>query len=798
MLVSVSWLKRYVDINVPAKILASDLTMLGLNVERSQTIGIEEKAIVIGRVLEVARHPDADRLSVCRVDVGAAQPLDVVCGAPNVAAGQLVPVALDGAQLPNGTKIRRSKIRGVVSNGMICSEIELGLGDDANGIMVLDGKHVPGTLASEVLGASDTIFEIEITPNRPDHLSHLGVAREIAALYETAVRYPFRPIEPGPARDGLAIDIESASDCQRYVGRVVRSLTVGPSPAWLRNELERVGVNSINNVVDISNYVMLETGQPLHAFDLSRLGGPKIVVRMADEGRSFATLDGMKRLLSSDDLMICDVNGPVALAGVMGGENSEVHEDTVDVLLESAYFAPAGVRRSSKRIGLSTESSRRFERGVDPNGVLRALHRLTGLIVESAGGTPTADWVDIYPKKIMPARLSLTASETNRVLGTDLGAPKIASILNRLGLAAASSGKGRVAATIPTFRPDLTRPIDLVEEVARLYGYSEIEATMPKAVLSPIERPRCATEEDEVRGALIGAGLTEIVLYGFASEDALAPFADQGPEPIRITNPISSEQGLMITSLLPNLVEAAKQNLMRQREDVRLFALQKVFQRTKALDSIDEPRMVAGLICGHRCPGAWERSREKVDFYDAKLCVETAISALGLSEDVIFQRGEPPAFLHPGRFAYVLQGGARVGFVGELHPDLARRLGIAQEVYVFELGFEKLAMHAQSRAPRYREFSRFPFVTRDIAIMLDESVPLCEVEKVISDSGVKILDDVRLFDVFRGGSLPAGKKSMAISLRFSRSDRTLTDEEASSAHAKIVDDLSAKLGAVLR
>ncbi len=644
------------------------------------------------------------------------------------------------------------------------------------------------------------IFEIGVTPNRSDCLSVVGLAREIAAI--TGAKLSLRGEKPPRGKGRMAkaakISVQSRARCPRYAARVIRGVKIGASPQWISARLAACGIRSINNIVDATNYVMLETGQPLHAFDLLRLGGRRIIVKTAEEGRSFATLDGVKRLLSSDDLMICDANGPVALAGVMGGENSEVREDTVEVLLESAYFAPTGVRRSSKRIGLSTESSRRFERGVDPNGVLSALHRLTALIVESAGGAPTEDWVDIYPKKIMPARLSLTASDVNRVLGTDLGAPKVASILKRLGLGVASSGKGRIVATIPTFRPDLTRPVDLVEEVARLYGYGEIEATMPKIVLSSIARPRCATEEEAVRGALIGAGLTEIVLYGFASEEVLAPFADQGPEPIRIINPISNEQGLMITSLIPNLVEAAKQNLMRQREDVRLFALQKVFQRTKALDSIDEPRMVAGLVCGHRCPGAWERSKEAVDFYDAKLCVETAVGALGLSEDVIFQRGEPPAFLHPGRFAYVLQGNARVGFVGELHPDLARRLGIAQEIYAFELCFEKLAMSAQSRAPRYREFSRFPFVIRDIAIMLDDGVPLCEVEKVISDSGVKILDDVRLFDVFLGGSLPAGKKSMAISLRFSRSDRTLTDEEASSAHAKIVDDLSAKLGAVLR
>ncbi|MBN1282206.1 MAG: phenylalanine--tRNA ligase subunit beta [Proteobacteria bacterium] len=645
------------------------------------------------------------------------------------------------------------------------------------------------------------VFEIGVTPNRADCLSIIGLAREVAAV--TGARLCVDEAKPprGEGRmDRLArVSVRSRSRCPRYAARVIRGVRTGPSPQRVSARLAACGIRSVNNVVDATNYVMLETGQPLHAFDLARIAGARIVVRRAGADRRFTTLDGVERTLAPSDLMICDAEGPVAIAGVMGGENSEVGEGTTDLLLESAFFEPAGVRATSRRLGLSTESSRRFERGVDPNGALGALHSVAALIVETAGGTPSSDWVDLYPERIGPRRIALDAGEANRILGTSLSAAAMASLLKRLGLGAEVRGRGRVSVSVPTHRPDLTRPVDLVEEVARLHGYGSIEETMPAMSMAPIARPRFMREERIVREAMIGAGLSEAVVYGFASAEALAAFSQGGPEPIRIENPLSSEQSAMVTTLLPGLVEAARENLMRQRGDVRLFALQRVFLRgAKAPGSADEPRRVAGVLTGARWPGSWERSGEGADFYDAKLFVETAAAALGLSGELVFQRGEPPAFLHPGRFAHVLMDGSRAGFVGQMHPDLARRLDVAQDLYAFELDFELMAGLSHARVERFREFSRFPFVTRDVAVVLDEAVPLCEVERAISASGVEILDGVRVFDLFRGGPLPSGKKSMALTLRFSRPDRTLTDGEVQKAHARIVEELSAKLGAVLR
>jgi len=644
------------------------------------------------------------------------------------------------------------------------------------------------------------IFEIGVTPNRADCLSVKGCAGEVAALTggKLKQRKLKAPRGQGKMAGAAKVSVKSRARCPRYAARVIRGVKIGPSPQWLAARLAACGVRSINNVVDATNYVMIELGQPLHAFDLGRLAGRRIVVRVAKDGESFTTLDGVQRKMCSEDLMICDGERPVAVAGVMGGENSEVTDGTTDVLLESAYFEPTGVRRTSKRLGLATESSRRFERGVDPSGVVEALHRLAALIIEIAGGTPTTDWVDRYPKRIAARRLALAASEANRILGTDIEAAAMAKYLRRLGFGVTGPKGGRVSVTVPTGRPDITRPIDLIEEIARVHGYSKIAETMPAVPMKPIVRPRHSKYETAVRNAMIGSGLTEIVTYGFTSEEALEPFRSLSTEPIKVANPLSNENGVMITTLVPNVIQTVALNLMRQRTDARFFTLQRVYLRTKALDSVEEPRMVCGAITGHRYPGSWDRSKEMVDFYDVKIAVETAVDSLGLDDEVIYQRGPAPGFLHPGRFAYVLLGGSRMGYVGQIHPDLANRLDLTQDVYVFELDFEKLAERAQSEMPRYEEFSRFPFVTRDIAIVLDEQIPFYEVEKVISDGGVKILDDVELFDVFEGGALPKGARSLGIALRFSRGDRTLTDEEVNAAQERIVGDLSAKLGAELR
>ena len=651
----------------------------------------------------------------------------------------------------------------------------------------------------------ESIFELGVTPNRGDCLSIIGVAREVAAVTNRKLSIPVwkPPRGIGRMADQIRVSVKRRSRCPRYCARIINGVRVGPSPSWMVRRLAASGIRSINNVVDATNYVMLETGQPLHAFDHRFIREGKIIVRMAGGGMSFTTLDGTSHRLSTDDLMICDGRGPVAIAGVMGGENSEVRQSTTCVVLESACFEPTGVRRTSRRLGLASESSRRFERGVDINGVLPALHRLTQIIVEISGGVPTRDWVDIHPRKVRPHRISLSSKEANRILGTELGIGDIAALLRRLDLKVTrpkgrKRGTGSLAVTVPTFRPDLERPIDLIEELARIYGYEFIAETMPTVRVAPLRHPRFYQQEDAARQALSGAGLTEAVLLGFSGEDSLAPFEEVGGRPIYVTNPLSQDQGVMRTTLIPGLLDVVKLNANRQRLDCRVFALQRVFHRPMGVGSAKESRLVSGAMTGLRYPDAWDRSGEMLDFYDAKGAVESLLDAFELGSQAIYQRGDGYRFLHPGRFAFVLIGNERVGFVGQLHPDVTAKWDLDQEVYIFELEFEKLAELSVVVAPKFCELSRFPSADRDLALLLSERIPSVEVKKAIQDSGVDLVESVKIFDVYRGKGVPDGRKSLGVKLRFARSDSTLTDDEVNVALAKIVEGLQAKLGASLR
>jgi len=797
MLVSVSWLKRYVDINVPAKTLASDLTMLGLNVERSQTTGVEEKAIVIGRVLEVGRHPDADRLSVCRVDVGTAQPLDVVCGAPNVAAGQFVPVALDGAQLPDGTKIRRSKIRGVVSNGMICSEIELGLGDDANGIMVLDGKHVPGTPASEVLGASDTIFEIEITPNRPDHLSHLGVAREIAARYETAVRYPFRPVDPGPARDGLTIDIESPPDCPRYVGRVVRNLTVAPSPAWLRNALEQVGVNSINNVVDISNYVMLEMGQPLHAFDVSKLGGLKIAVRRGRASEHIRALNDVVYQLNESQLIITGEDRPVAVAGVIGGLETAVTAETTDILLESAAFDPRLVRKTRKSMNISTEASYRFERGADRTACRTASDRACELVMELCGGTP-GELVDAYPNPPEPRTVRIRRRNTQRILGIDLEVGDIARLLERLHFENVRVEDDAVTVDTPSFRLDITEEMDLIEEVARLYGYERIGKgwdfhTTTFGRLDPFdELVRSVTDH------LVSRGFTEVITSSFAdgSEPPLMGWAESDPRrrQLEIRNPLTSNQRYLRSSLLPGVVELIRRNFDYGMRCVSVFHIGKTFVLSGAETGLPEERWM--LLLATTRPDAkdfWNQFKLATDLFDIKAEIES----LGMSQNIDIQGRlgyhfdrEAGTFTYADRRETVIEGGI-------VPAGLAHALALEQAVWYAQIDLAKL-FQLRSGARKFKPLPEYPVSKRDLSLVTSAGISYGDIEKSLVRSAGRLLESVQVFDVYRGPSLPEAATAYGVRLIFRSPERTLTDAEIDNVLEKVIQKLRSELGVTLR
>ncbi len=643
-------------------------------------------------------------------------------------------------------------------------------------------------------------YELGITPNRADCLSVIGVAREVAAitrrkLASTRVR---PPKGRGRIADVLKVVVKNPSRCPRYAARVIKGVTIGRSPGWMVKRLAAIGIRSINNVVDATNYVMIERGQPLHAFDARLVQGGRIVVRVAGDDANFRTLDGVNRPLAADDLMICDAREPVALAGVMGGENSEVSDRTTDLILESAYFSPSGIRRTSKRLGLMTESSRRFERGVDPNGVDDALHRLTDIIVQIAGGTPTADFIDIYPRPIKPLSVALPVAEVERVLGIAVPVPTIRRVLTGLGFGVAGATP-RLKVSVPTYRTDVTRDVDIIEEVARIYGYDRIPETRPHAAVSRLSTPRAYEQIDAATQVLIDVGFSEALIPAFESLDALSHFAgDAEATPPVIANPLSTQDSIMRTELMPGLLTAVKLNMNRQRKDIRLFALQRVYRKPVGTARALEPLKLAGLLTGKRNPASWQSNRALVDFYDAKGAVEAVLVRMGLAAQVLFQRGGDYGFLVPGGYATVLCANKRVGWVGQLHPQTLHHWDIEETVFGFELNFDAMAALARQLKPRFRELSRFPFVERDLSIVVDAAVPHVEIERTISQSLNTLITNIRLFDVYQGKGVPEGKKSMTYSIRYASDERTLTDEEVNEAHARVVKALEEMLGAVLR
>ena len=662
-------------------------------------------------------------------------------------------------------------------------------------VLTMGGLEVEST---EQQG-SDTIFELGVTPNRADCLSIIGVAREVAALTKKRLRPQKRKIVKGKRRmaDFIRITVKSPKGCPRYSARVIDGVRIGPSPAWMVRRLAAGGVRSINNVVDATNYVMFETGQPLHAFDYKFLRGGKIIVSNPKEPFEFMTLDGETRRILTTDLLIGDGEGAVALAGVMGGKNSEVSDQTRTVVLESAYFEPRGVRRTSKRLGLISESSRRFERGVDPAGTVGALNRLAEIICETAGGTPTADWVDIKPQKIPSCKVRLDAQEIKRILGIDIKLSEAKAICSRLGMTTVAQSKGSLTLNIPAYRPDITRPIDVIEEIARLHGYHRIGETLPTAKVTPVVKPRFISKERLAREALVGCGFTEAVTMGFAGTTDHEPFRDFAPQPIEIANPLSQDEAVMRTLLLPGLLKAVALNESRQRYDIRLFAMAHVFHKPQG-GNIEEPFRLAGVMTGRRKLGNWDGAKDLVDFYDAKGAIEAVLKSLAIAKFAVWQRGDTYGFLHPGRSAAVLVGNRRVGFAGQLHPQAAKRWDLSGECQVFEVDFDVLANLSLSERPQFSELSKFPFAERDLAIIVDEKIPSVEILKVIQNSGVSLVTDVQIFDVYRGKGIPDGKKSMAYTIRYANSVRTLTDEEVNKAHTEIIRSLEKNLGAVLR
>ncbi|MEW6388674.1 MAG: phenylalanine--tRNA ligase subunit beta [Thermodesulfobacteriota bacterium] len=797
MRLSLNWLREFVEIPVSAAALADRLTLAGLEVEALEEVSPDFAGVVVGRVTRVKPHPHADRLQVAEVADGR-QTYRVVCGAPNLEAGVLYPFAPPGAVISGGRAIKPAKLRGVVSEGMLLAEDELGLSPDHVGLMEIPQDLPLGRDLAAALQLKDVWLEVAVTPNRPDCLSVLGLAREVAALLKQPLSHPKIdfPEDPNPVDQAARVTILDPLYCPRYAARLVVDLEVKPSPFWLRRRLELSGLRAINNLVDVTNYVLLEMGQPLHAFDFDRLGGGEIVVRLPRAGETrFTTLDSQERPLDPETLLICDAEKPVALAGIMGGLASEVTETTRRVLIESAYFQPASIRRSAKRLGLSTEASYRFERGVDPDGVIRALERAAQLMGQLGGGRVLAGRLDEYPTPIPRPRLTLRVSRANQVLGTTFAPEKMLGLLKDLHLPAILEGDTLVVQA-PSFRGDLEREVDLIEEIARLAGYEEIPVTLPSGVVAT---PRPSLKVRLRRAAqqlLLSLGFSEVVTYSFQPErlkDLLA--APGGAEAaLHLANPLSEEQAVMRTSLLPGLLMALHRNTQRLVLDARLFEVAKVFIPEEGEALPREEEWLAGVMHGRREEPSWLSASESVDFFDLKGVVETLLARLLISE-VSFRGEALPPYLRAG--ARVYAGDRELGWLGELTPQSLEKIDLPGPVFLFALNFDAVAGAAQP-FPLYSPLPRYPAVYRDVALVLPLEVPMAQVQQALSYYGRPWLEEARLFDVYSGPPIPPGKRSLAFHLSYRDPEKTLTDEMVDRHHDALVAALAEKLGAELR
>lgn len=804
MKVTLNWLKDYVDFDLSADELSHRLTMTGLEVDAMEHLGQGLDAVIVARLADVQPHPDADRLTVCKVETGSVT-VQVVCGAKNHRTGDLVALAQAGTVLPGDFKIKKSKIRGQDSCGMLCSTSELGLSGDSEGILILPPGLPLGQPVFKVLGLKDTLYEIGLTPNRADCLSVVGVAREVSAMVDVPLRLPEPVIvESGsPIAEKTSVEIEAADLCPRYAARLIENVKIGPSPAWLVRRLEQVGMRSINNVVDVTNFVMMELGQPLHAFDYNALREHRIVVRRARDGDCFSTLDGQVRTLMGTDLVICDGVGPVALAGVMGGENSEVSPATTDILLESAYFNPTSIRRTSKRLGLHTESSHRFERGTDVDMVPLALDRAAALIAELAGGRLARGVVDCYPQQLVRRTVMISASRTSQLLGFDIAADDICKRLKAIGLQCdllVDRRDGAVKVEIPNFRPDLEREIDLIEEVARLIGYDRIPVTMPVSRLNCQPLPISLALERQVRDRMAFMGFAEVINYAFFNADCLNKLglaeADPRRQNVQILNPLTEEQGSMRTTLVPSLLETAARNLAYRSEDLALFELRPVFQPVAGADLPCESLRLTALLCGRREPLGWAQSSARGDFFDMKGIVEQLLAALRIT-GLSWRADHDESFYHPGKSCALYRGEQLLGTLGELHPRVLHAFDLGPSAILCDLDMDAF-FASRGDDVKFVPLSRYPDVQRDSAFLVDAEVTAQQVFNVLGQVKLKDLESIELFDVYCGEGVPAGKKSLAIRACYRALDRTLTDELIQSLHGKLVKAMEKELGAQLR
>ena len=800
MKVSLNWLREYVDVTLPPADIARRLTLAGHEVGEMQVIGGNWEGIVVGQIIEINPHPNADRLTLVTVDLGTERPT-VVCGAPNLRVGDKVPFAHVGAQLIDGhsgevARLKSAKIRGVASSGMVCSEKELGISDSHEGIMVLPAEAPLGVPLADYLG--DVIFDLEITPNRPDCLSVIGIAREVAALSGKSVSLPevsYEETTP-PIDQQVSVEIADPDLCPRYCATLITGVKIAESPLWMQRRLLACGQRPINNIVDITNYVMLEYGQPLHAFDYNLVRGRKIIVRRAAEGEVLTTLDGVERMLSHNMLVIADAEGSVALAGIMGGSNSEVTGETTAILLEAANFNPVSIHYTGRSLGLASEACARFERGIRPELASRAIRRATQLIAELGGGEVAKGLVDVYPGKQEHEPILLSAVKASKVLGIEFSLEQIVATLNSLGFdCQPGASASEIWVTVPYWRSDISQAVDLVEEVARIIGYDQIPTTLLGEPLPKQDPDPILSLKERAKNSLVGGGFQEVITYSLTSKEMLHRLIPEphllDPAPLRLVNPMTVEQECLRPNLRANLLVILEANRKHETGSVRLFEQGRVYlPRTEGLP--EEREVLCGLMSGPRREKSWRSGEGALDFFDAKGVVEGLLGWLDVAPG--FERGKDES-LHPSRQAGIVVEGGRLGVVGELHPKVREAFDLVEPVYLFEIDLTALLPFTVGHR-MFQPIPRFPPTVRDIALIVDATATHQQVQELIK--GFPLVAEVELFDVYTGGQVPRGKKSLAYRITYQSMTQTLTDEEVDQVQQKILDKLSRELGATLR
>jgi phenylalanyl-tRNA synthetase beta chain len=794
MKVSLSWLQSYVEIQMDVEALANMLTMAGLEVDAVYDRYDFLSTVLVGQITSIGPHPKADKLKLCDVQAGE-QCYRVVCGAPNAATGLRAPLALPGTELIDGTILSEGKIRGEISQGMLCSEVELGLGSDSSGLMELDNARKDGMPLNEALGLSDAVLEIDLTPNRPDCLSVLGIAREIAGYQGQTIKRPDLqlPQTEGDINDYTSVTIEAPSHCPRYTARLIEDLKVQPSPFWLQDRLLSVGLRPINNLVDITNFVMMETGQPLHAFDFDQLAEHRIVVRTAEPGEIFTTLDEKERTMNEETLMICDGEKAVGIGGVMGGMNSEIQEATTRVLLESAYFDPVSIRKTAKSLGLNTDAAHRFERGVDPHGTLFALNRAAALLASLGQGRLIGGTIDVQSDLPQPKVIDLKVDAANRLLGTDLDQKAMADLLTAIEFKVDYPDERSLTVHPPSFRVDVIRPEDLMEEIARCHGYNNIPTTFPSIPAVSREAHPLLHQRQRIREHLKGIGFTETINYSFIHCDSCdrlqMPEDDPRRRQVAILNPLTEDQSVLRTTLVPGLLETMGRNLARQSKTLKLFETGKVFVDQGKGKLPQETEILAGLWTGDRFAPGWHSNTVGCDFYDLKGVVESLLAELKTPE-AQFTRLPPDQCIYtqPGATALIQIDDRRIGTIGQVRRAVLNAYDLKQIAFVFEIDVEQLIEFIPDIV-QARPLPKYPSTARDATLIVDQGIEADHLLAQIRAMDQPLVEEARLFDVFQGEPIAQDRKSVSLRIIYRSATQTLEDDKVNQIHKKITDQL---------